>query len=96
MRKDEPFIRASYYYGPIGHWIELRRDVWISPWVSGIAWKGDAGRIPSETPEVDEDRGRCLARYLLLMRPWEEKDGVVIRRRCRTVHGDHELPPRID
>ena len=74
---------AYYRFGPEGHAIEIRHDIWMSPRVSGIRWKHDVLRSSSETPEVDEDRGRRLARYLLLLKPWEEKPGVRVKRIVR-------------
>lgn len=89
-----------YRFGPEGHAIEIRHDIWMSPRVSGDRWDDDVLRKSSETPEVDEDRGRRLARYLLLMKPWEEKPGVRVKRTVRrrwserTRMEESELLPR--
>ena len=95
----EAYIEALYRLGGEKPWIEVDPKEWNLVRVGGTCWddmrfKDMFSRFKIETPNEDEYRGRCLARYLLLLRPWKEKAGVKIQRIIRTENPDNEYIPR--
>ncbi|KAL8823444.1 MAG: hypothetical protein Q9191_005849 [Dirinaria sp. TL-2023a] len=77
-RHKDPYVRVTYKYQS-GSSPTLDFNNWDFHWSSVTEEdKGSSIVIPGSHPEeaAEEYRDRCLACYLLLTRPWEEKPGV--------------------
>lgn len=66
-----PYIRVRYQCD--GNPLAFREyKTWTGPLIDG-----DPSLVPDDaSPEVIADQDRCIARYLLLNKPWEAKPGV--------------------
>ena len=92
-RKEKPFVRASYNFGEDKYLPDAGSRVpikWAYPYVWGPCY-GDSpwNDFGKKNGRDDIDRDRRLARYLLLLRPWEKKPAIRVKRTIR----EQVVPP---